>query len=216
MVEMKWNPKKITRKLKKITTDLLDHQLSKQLNSGTAVTSVLTVDCVESPHNSKQIHMYTHQTRIQDFGLGAQNGFLLKLPKNVGAKRGPWPPDPACIRYRSCRVLKDAGSQSVVSVCQHTLRGLVAARFFIGWQWSSEKLLSCVCLSWVHSTLALVYLGVFGVAVCGKRTRHSFCLQKAKKHINPIKRNPQGQLVSNSEKKLAVFSRNLQGKTCSN
>ena len=29
---------------------------------------------------------------------------------------------------------------------------------------SSVKLLSCVCLSWVHSTLALVYLGVsFGV-----------------------------------------------------
>ncbi len=40
-----------------------------------------------------------------------------------------------------CRVLKSAGSQALVSVCQHTLVGLVAARFFIGWQWSSAKLL---------------------------------------------------------------------------
>ncbi len=31
MVELNWNPKKITRKPKKITTELLDHQLSKYI-----------------------------------------------------------------------------------------------------------------------------------------------------------------------------------------
>ncbi len=63
-----------------------------------------------------------------------------------------------------------AASQSVVSVCQHTLTGSVSKAFY---KVAAE--LSCsadTCLSWVRGTLDQVYLGilkrVFGVryAVC--------------------------------------------------
>ncbi len=49
----------------------------------------------------------------------------------------PWPG-----KVCSCGVLRGASSQAVVSVCEHTPVGLMEARLFIGWQLSSEKLLS--------------------------------------------------------------------------
>ena len=71
-----------------------------------------------------------------------------------------------------CQVLKGAGSQSGVSVCQHTLRGSVAARLFTGEQWSWAQLCVFVLGS---GTFTLVYLGVlkrvFGYE-WGIRTRH--------------------------------------------
>ncbi len=39
-----------------------------------------------------------------------------------------------------CGVLKGAGSQSLVSVCQHIPAGSAAARLFTGWQQSSALL----------------------------------------------------------------------------
>ena len=68
-----------------------------------------------------------------------------------------------------------------MSVCQHTLAGLAAARLFIGWQWqqrTSTKLLSCVCLSWVPRHLGLGVLRcVFGVryAVSGHNCAGTLC-----------------------------------------
>ncbi len=75
--------------------------------------------------------------------MGTQRG------KCWNDKRGSW-------GKRECRVLKGAGSQSVVSV--NILQRVSISKAIIMWQQSSAKLLSCVYLSWVCSTLALVYL----------------------------------------------------------
>ena len=87
----------------------------------------------------------------------------------IFVKNTPKPKRPAQSRNHvenKCRVLKGAGSQLVVSVCQHSGR-LVAAKLFIGWQrqqQSSMKLLSCVCFilgMWYFSQGVLRH--VFGV-----------------------------------------------------
>ncbi len=65
-----------------------------------------------------------------------------------------------------CRVPKGTGSQSVVR-CVSTISGWYYQQGnYFGLQQSQAKLLSCVCLSWVHCAFTSVYLSLcLGVGV---------------------------------------------------